>query len=271
MRPAPLMRQVDSALWISGLGRLLVQDAKSPVDLFCVAQSLHITPHACAAASLPNFQQEDFLQDGATGHADPTLRIHTFLASIGASSADFGAAITNADGRRVIATAMRKFVRVSGPDGRPLPWTADELARLDEAQRADAATAKALLDGDAARLPSIERLSTPDTDSGAVSLLRTTALPHNIGAGGHLDHASLLEWAHDAHVLRNGGVSATPRRGSAADGIFSVAISYLGQGKVGDEIEVVAARNTDTAGTLAIRRLVDGGILGVARVSHLEN
>ena len=41
-------------------------------------------------------------------------------------------------------------------------------------------------------------------------LLRAPILPHNMGSGGHLDHASLLEFSHDAHVLRLGGREARP-------------------------------------------------------------
>ena len=260
LRPAPIMRQIDHALWMSGLGKHLAGEGGG--DAFCVAQSVHLEPFARRRAGLP---QVSVLVDGSEllrgPLPDPALRIATWVESVGASSVSFGSACTSSSGE-VFALASRKFVRV-GESGRPVNWTGAQSAALDAARSADEAASRALLSAGGS-LPAIQRLSPPAAEAvhAAAPILRTVALPSRIGSGGHLDHAALLEWAHDAHVLCSGAAAEDEARP------LSACISYLGQARRGDEVEVLEVGGGAGGGPLLLtRRVDDGAALALARIS----
>lgn len=255
LRPAPLLRHMDAALWISGLGKHLIGSGGG--DAFCVAQNLHVVPNARAAAGLPCMMApRGAPADGASfgGAADPALRAAAWLDSVGGSSVNIASAMLSSSGKP-FAVASRKFVRV-GSSGRPAAWSDSQRAALDDAQRADADAAGALLCG--MDLPHIERLVPPGEDAfDAPVLVRLTTLPHQFGTGGHFDHAAMLEIVHDAHVLRSGG----PEAEDAAHAL-TASINYMGQAELGDECEVRAVGEM-----LAMTRVADGALLALARIA----
>ena len=189
------------------------------------------------------------------------MRVATWLDSVGKSSANFASACLSSSGK-VFATASRKFVRVD-ESGRPTGWTDTQLRALEAVRRTDEDSSHAL-QSSGGTVPAIERLSPPATETmaTAVPMMRAVALPSRFGSGGHLDHAALLEWAHDAHVLHHGPSVEDDAKP------LSACIAYLGQARLGDEVEVLRA---DAGGArqgplLVTRRVADGAMLTIARI-----
>ena len=263
IRPAPLLRHIDSAMWLSGGGSRLFDDGEA-ADAFCVAASLQLVTSP-TAAGLP-------LTVLDIQPSNPTLRIFTWLSSIGGSSVTFASAVASSHAEpRTFATAQRKFVRVSSR-GRPTDWSPEQRSALEAQCAADADMATGLLEQRAplhpdlpARLPELLRLAVPAPDAPTTRMLTTTVLPHNFGCGGHLDHAALLEWTHDAHVLS----PSTDQAGSdAAPTALTASINYVGPcaayprpPELADEIEVVRSGSD-----LVVRKVVDGMVPAVARM-----
>ena len=257
LRPAPLLRQIDSAFWCSGFGGHFIDEQDARGDAFCVAQALRVAPNARKQAGILG------VREVGTAHLDPGLRVLSWLSSVGDSSANFCAAMAGGDGT-FFASATRKYVRV-GASGRPTSWTASQRARLEEAREADREATALVCGGMPAALhplPPIERLATPPADE-LSPVFRTLALPHNMGSGGHLDHATLFEWAYDAFVLTRGGGKEDTSRALAGS------IGYVGQAACGDEVEVRATASEGGDALILIGRVADGKALAVARFGHL--
>lgn len=250
LKPGALLRQIDSALWISGLGSHF---AGNQSDAYCVAQALHIVPFAREAAGLPNLIER---VEPDSPHGDPGLCVLTWLSAVGSASADVGAVMASERGG-VFAAATRKFVRV-GHNGRPANWTPAERGILDELRLRDAHAAHELLhESEVVSLPPIERLAAPADGSMTEPMFHTVVLPHHMGAAGHLDHSVLYEWAYDAHILNDGEPTEDP---SFA---LSSCISYMRAAQLGDTVEVV--RIGDDASALLIIRKAGGAVLAAMR------
>ena len=266
IRPAPLLRQIDSAMWLSGGGNRLAAGGEA-ADAFCVAASIRLAP-SVAAAGLP-------LTVFSMPPSDPSLRIFTWLSEVGGSSVTFGSAVAS-ESSEVFATTQRKFVRVAS-NGRPANWSAEQRATLEADCEADAIEASNLLArlhpdllacsaDNSNALPELLRLSVPDRASGESEsppgrLLKTTVLPHNFGCAGHLDHASLFEWVHDAYVLSNSG--EPPKTFTACINYFGPCAKYPKPPAMGDELEVIVMHG---GADYVVRKVEDGMVPAVARV-----
>ena len=234
LRVPILLRFMDSALWHDGDFVSLLEGH----DAFCVAQSIRVPPYARQIANFPLLSLTPDQPRAEPHSVQPAaLEASSWIEEFGTSSVTIGASVL-AVGAGHVACAARKFVRTA--DGRPLPWNADEqvsLARMVEVDHAS--RSRALKSADAV-LPAVRQLPRP-SDSPVRVLFKSLVLPSMIGAGGHFDHAAMLELLMDAHLLAGGTEEPHAR--------FEACINYLGQARVGDVVEAVAAPD----GTLALR------------------
>lgn len=267
IRPAAILRQMDSALWLHPTLPSLLFLSSGSHDGFCVSQSLAITALRPEQFPLQRVSGVRKLDEVSLRN----LWAHVWLADVGSSSLTFGTLIEGTCRNGLpspLAVASRKFVRVDA--GVPSKWTPSERALLDAAL-ADGpgkAALKALsswdgtvLDAGPARsfedanlsclLPNTGRLlgSTMEMLSNLLRVCSTRVLPRHLNAANHVDHAALVEMAEDARTLiprndtcRVGSISASvPKSASRSKESRVLRVNYLAASHLGDEIEAFCA------------------------------